>query len=171
MTGTVWVRTQPSASGRAYVVTIDLTDDHSTTLKPTEAAEYARYVLAAAMRAAHDAAVFAQLDQRGLSRDLIIETIRSLRDDRPPLRTATPVLKLDPGINAAGEPFLHLTLPTGTVLGQWNVDDARHHAHAVLEAVHAADLDAAYYRHLVGAARVDEATARAAVGDLLGRVR
>lgn len=169
MTGTVWVRTQPSASGRTYVVTIDFTDDLSRTLKPTEASEHARYVLAAAMQADHDAAVFRQLSDHGLELEAIAETVRALREDRPPLRTAQRELTLEPGVNPEGGPFIRVSLD-GQAIGQWTVADARSHAQGVLEAVHAADLDAAYYRHLVGVVGLDEPTARAAVGDLLGRV-
>lgn len=166
----VWVRTHPSSSGRSYVVTVEYSKDVAVTIKPSEGEMYAGYVLASAMRAAHDAAVFAQLTTRGLSSDLAAQTILSLRADRPDLvRVARVPVELVPGVNDAGDPFLVLVL-AGEEVAQWTVEDARSHAHGVLEAVSAADLDAAYYRHLIGVVGVEEPTARAVVGDLLGRV-
>lgn len=166
----VWVRTQPSASGKTYVVSIDFTDDLSVTLKPSEAAAYAAAVLAAGMYAAHDAAVLVQLTELGLTTVEAAGAIRTLRDSRAPVPTTGTALALEPGVTAEGKPFLVILL-AGEREGQWTVADARTHAQHVLEAVHAADLDAAYRRYLVGTVGLDEATAIAAVNDLVGRVQ
>lgn len=48
------------------------------------------------------------------------------------------------GVNAAGEPFVQL-LKGETVIGQMTPEEARDHAHAMLEAAEAAEQDAFIY--------------------------
>lgn len=166
----VWVRTQPSTSGRTYVVSIDFNADTSATLNPAAAAAYASGVLTAAMRAAHDAGVFTQLTERGIPEADVARTILDLRNDRPDLPSTGTSLALVPGVNPQGVPFLVVEID-GKATGQWTVEDGRNHATHVLEAVHAADLDAAYHRYLMGVIGLDNESATAAVDDLAGRVR
>lgn len=162
----LWIHTEPSADGSTYVVTISFTEDRALTLTPDAAGPYAATVLAAAQRAEHDAAVFTQLRKRGLDTKMAAGTIVDLREDRPDLdHEATAPMMLDSGVTGQGKPFLTMRVD-GRPVGQLTPRGAREHAQMALEAVTAADLDAAYYRYLAGTCRLPEPTARAAVQDL-----
>lgn len=164
----VWIISEPTVDGSAYVVTLAADDDTAITLDRERATIYAFGVLDAAHRAAYDAAVFAQLTRKlGLDDETAGLTIVDLRKDRPPLppETTAPIV-LDPGVsNRDQKPFLALSV-NGKRVGQWTVEDARQHALAVLETVVVADLDAGYYRALVGQIGIDSDTAQQVVQDI-----
>lgn len=65
--GAVWIKTEPTVDGEAYVVTLEASDDVAVTLTPTTAARYALSILDAAHRAAYDAAVLRQLTSTGIA--------------------------------------------------------------------------------------------------------
>lgn len=162
----VWIKTEPSTDGSAYVVTAEFSDDRAKTLTPEVALRYGSAVLAAAQRAEYDAAVARQLTRIGSDLDAALQIVTDLRNDRPPLDDeATAPLALDPGVNKRLAPFLVVKID-GEAVGQWTVGAAREHASHVLEAVAAADLDSNYYRALTGIVGLDEGRARAVVGDL-----
>lgn len=162
----IWIRTSPSIDGSTYVVTIEFDEDRAIVLDRDLATRYATTMLAAVQRADFDAAVFAQMIQR-VDLQSTAQLIQELRKDRPPLDdAATKPLRVDPGVNPKGKPFLALFLDDEQV-GQWDLKDARDHATAVMEAIEAADLDAAYYRALVGIIQVEEPLART----ILSRLR
>lgn len=164
----VWIKTEPTIDGNSYMVTLDASDDVSVSLTPTEALSHAQGVLAAARRAAYDAAVMRQLTSKvGIDDRSAMEFVMSMRDDRPPLaKDATAPLWLEPGVTPPPEfrPFLVLSI-NGEKVGQWDVDQAEQHAAWVLAMTGNADLDSGYFRALrtIG---IGEDRARNVVDDL-----
>ncbi|MGH3813433.1 MAG: hypothetical protein ACRDUV_13425, partial [Pseudonocardiaceae bacterium] len=170
MSDSVWIKSEPTVDGTAYVVTLEASDDVAVTLTPERALRYAWGVLDAAHRASYDAAVLAQLTSVGrqqLSVETVAQMVIDMREDRPPLdEAATAPLRFEPGVSQAKQhPFLGIYL-NGERLGQWAVADAREHAMAVLEAVVVADLDGGYYRALTGLVGLEEPRARNVVADI-----
>lgn len=172
--GHVWLRSAPSADGSTYVVTLEVSADRVLTLTPTLAVAYASAVLAAAARADYDAAVLRQLtsaDGLGVDHRTAAGLLAdSVRPDRPPLPDPTDgMLTLTPGVSLTPDrqlrPFLVVNLD-GQPAGQWTPDDARAHAMTALEAVAVADLDAGYYRALIGPVGTDPDAARRVVDNL-----
>lgn len=166
MSDSVWIKTEPTFDGSAYVVTLEASDDVAVTLDPDRALRYAWGVLDAAHRAAYDAAVMRQLGSL-TSQEAAGQIVKELRDDRPSLDSqVTKPMSFEPGVSVfTGEPFL-VVIINGKRVGQWSFDDAREHALAVLENVAVADLDGAYYRALVGSVGLDEPRARNVVADI-----
>ena len=163
----IWIKTEPSLDGQTYVVTIEASADRAVTLTPDSALRHAGAVMTAVARAEHDAAVYRQLGKLVPDQRAVGELIVDLRADRPELdHAATEPLRIQPGVNQKGKPFLVLFLDDKPV-GQWDPADARHHALGVIEAVAAADLDAGYYRCLRNLVGIDENRARHAVADLI----
>jgi hypothetical protein len=163
----VWVLSDLAADG-TYVTTVQAGPDHARVLDRSEALAYAGAVLEAAARAEHDAAVLAQLHNfLGLPVEAAAGSVADLRAERPPIDPAALApIGLVPGVSASTKlPFLILEVD-GAPVGQWTVTDARRHAEAVLEVSAAADLDAAYFRWLVGAVALDAGRARNVVSDL-----
>lgn len=166
--GVVWIKTEPTMDGTGYVVTLDASDDVSVTLTPTDALRHAQGVLAAAQRAAYDAAVMRQMTR---SWQFPFQDARNLlmimRGDRPPLDPAdTAPLWLEPGVTPTDlRPFLALSI-NGKQVGQWDVGQAEQHARWVLAMSGVADLDSGYYRLLRTHAGTDAELARVAVDDL-----
>lgn len=161
----IWVRTEPSVDGTTYVASVEFSGDRAIVLTPERATAYTRAVLDAAGRAEYDSAVFDQMKSK-VEVDAVAQVILDLRKDRPPLDVeATAPLRLDPGVNSKGKPFLGLFVDDKQI-GQWDVDDARQHAMHVMEAPLAADLDAAYRRVLMGMVGLDRAVAENVVDDL-----
>jgi hypothetical protein len=162
----VWVKTEPTVDGSAYVVTLEASDDVAVTLDPERALRYAWGVLDAAHRAAYDAAIVKQLTAIGVEVQAAAVVVNDVRVDRPPLDSAsTEPMDFEPGVAAGGEPFL-VVLINGERVGQWTVQDARGHALAILESVVVADLDGGYYRALIGGVGLDENRARQVVQDV-----
>lgn len=174
----VWVQSDVMPDG-TYAVTVHAPGDRSFALDRARAVDYTTAVYEVAARAEYDAAVFAQLVERGLAPQQVAAFIGTdLRADRPeidPARTAP--LVFTPGVNAAGEPFLHVHLHVPVNGGrtartsprpftQWTPGEAREHAGYVLDCLAAVDLDAGYRRCLVGVIGLDDPTARAVVGSL-----
>lgn len=162
----IWVKTGVDPITGSYFVEIELDDDHAIALSPTEALVYSNAVFTIAQQAEHDAAVFTQLRTLLKDDEAAMMSVVTLRMDRPPLDVK--ILKpfaIAPGVNAKGKPFLALSID-GEQCGQWDPSQARSHASYVLEAVHAADLDSAYYRMLIGAIGIDGNRARNVVSDL-----
>lgn len=166
--GVVWIKTEPTLDGSGYVVTLDASDDVSVTLTPDQAFKHAQGILAAAHRAAYDAAVMRQMT-RGWEFPFqhAGELVMAMRDDRPPLDPAdTAPLFLEPGVTPTDlRPFLLVHI-NGEKVGQWDVEQAQQHARWVLSMAGVADLDSGYYRMLRTQADVEEHQARSAVGDL-----
>jgi hypothetical protein len=165
--GVVWIKTEPTLDGSGYMVTLEASDDVAVTLTPDQAFRHAQGILAAAHRAAHDAAVLRQMT-RGWEFPLqhAGHLIQSMRDDRPPLDPAdTAPLFLEPGVAPADlRPFLIVHI-NGEPVGQWDVEQAKQHAMAVLSMAGVADLDSGYYR-LLSTQGIEEHQARGAVDDL-----
>lgn len=171
--GCVWIRTTPGP-GTTYRVALEVDADTAFDLDVEGAFAHARAVLAATARAEHDATVVAQVRRLstgqtpppGLDAESLVGMVLgSLRVHRAPLKWPTP-FRLEPGVSAAtGEGFLSVML-RDVALGQWSLVDAREHAAAAVEAVEAAELDAAYLTLLLGQFDLPEDTARMAVADL-----
>lgn len=164
----VWIRSEPTIDGSTYVVTLEVGQDSAITFDRQRATAYALGVLDAAHRAAYDAAVMQQMHKKlGIALEDGAQLVVDLRKDRPPLSSeATAPIALDPGVTARDQkPFLAISVH-GKRVGQWTVDDAREHALAVLETVVAADLDANYFRALVGIVGIDAGRAQQAVADI-----
>lgn len=166
----VWIKTEPTLDGSAYVVTLEATDDVAVALDPDRALRYARGVLDAAHRAAYDAAVLRQMKSKlKLDLETASQLVADLRKDRPSLDPdATEPLVLEPGVSAfTGEPFLTVGLRgKQDKLGQWSFGDAREHALHVLESLAVAELDSGYFRALVGQVGIEAPRARNVVDDL-----
>lgn len=163
---TIWVQSDPLPDG-TYVTAIHYDDDRSRVLDHTAGLAYVTEVLRAAVQAEHDAAVIRHLMATGLGPNLAASVVADLRADRPPIDdAATAPLTLRPGVSQKTmRGFLAIHMD-GRQVGQWEPAEAREHAVQVLEVLTAADLDAAYRRHLIGPLGVDEPTAMAIVSDL-----
>jgi hypothetical protein len=161
-----------AADGRTYVVTVQLDGDTARTLDRDQGHAWVSTVLAVAARAEHDSLVVRQFTEMGMSLHDAAHCVADLREDRPPLDTsATAPMRLEPGVNTSGAPFIGVFI-NGTQCGQWTCADARSHAIGILEVLTAVDLDAAYHRYLVGTIGVDADLARStvhALADLASR--
>lgn len=162
----LWVSSEVSAGG-AYVVGLNVGADRAWTLDEEGAVRYARAVLRVAHSADHDAAVISLLVKLGGQTEKAAKLVGyHLRPDRLPFdHDATKPLRFEPGVNQKSRPFVKVILD-GQQIGQLTPQEAIGHAVGVLEVVATVDLDAALYQLLVGQIHLDEATARAVVGDL-----
>lgn len=165
--GVITVLSDLAPDGRTYVATVQLDGDTARTLNRDEGYAWAATVLAAATRAEHDSLVLRQLHHAvGIPLHLAAASVNDLRADRPPLDdAATAPLRLTPGVNKDGEPFLGVHI-NDTQVGQWTCEDARAHAAGIFEIAAAVDLDAAYFQYLTGTIDIDPARARDIVGSL-----
>ena len=159
----VWIRSVPA--GKTFIAVLESTDDSSLPLTFETSAAYAQSILAAVARAEYDAIVLRQLsDKLKLDLQTAGQMVGDLRADRPPAVSSFP-LRLKPGVNSKKEPFLTVEI-NGEDVGQWDLEAARKHALAALEAPYVADLDAGYLRALIGVVGVEEHVARNVVADL-----
>jgi hypothetical protein len=161
--GHIWVSSEMTGDGE-YAVTITFTADLAVSLPTSKALSYARAVIELAQRAEYDAAILAQLiDKGGLPLRTAAEYIAdSVRPFRGPISTGTQ-LSLLPGISSdTMRPFLSIELD-GNWIGQWTVADALDHGYAVLDTIAITGLDSGYYKSLVERLGVDENRARAIV--------
>jgi hypothetical protein len=164
--GIVWIASDPSPDGSTYLVTVEFSDDRSIPLTPQTAPRYAMTILEAMARAEDDAAVVAQMSEAVQDRDAVVAMIRDIDQDRPSIDySPTEPLILVPGVDGKGEPFLHVQID-GKLVGQWTMEGARDHACAALQMTAVADLDAGYYRALIGLIGLEPARARGVVHDL-----
>lgn len=162
----VWIKTEPSIDGSTYMVTIEFSDDRSIPMTPDTAPRYAMTILQAVARAEYDAAVYRQLGKLISDQNSVAQLIVDLRKDRPDVdQSATGPLRIEPGVNRDGEPFLHVHIDD-ELIGQWTMQGAREHALTALEATIEADLDSGYYRSLAGLVGLEEARARQVIEDL-----
>lgn len=163
----VTVLSDLASDGRTYITAVQLDADTVRRLDRDQAYAWARTALAAATRAEHDSLFMAQMTQDlGAPLETAGFHLAALRKERPPLDdAATAPLRLGPGVNRDGVPFIAVFIK-GTQVGQWTCADVRSHATAVLEVAEAVDLDAAYYRYLTGFVGLDSATARHTVAHL-----
>ncbi|NUS02089.1 MAG: hypothetical protein HOV97_05940 [Nonomuraea sp.] len=163
--GAIMIRTEPTPDGLGWMVTMEITEDHSIALDRDKAIECAWAILGAAAYAEYDASVLAQMTQR-VSREAAMQLVIDLRADRPDLNwDAMKPLSVRPGVSVAGRPFLTL-LQDEEPVGEWDLELARKHAMVILEAMIVADLDGAYLRCLKGVVGLSDETARVVVGDL-----
>jgi hypothetical protein len=162
----VWLKTEPSPDGSTYMVTVEIDEDRAIPLTPESAPQYAMTILQAVARAEYDAAVFQQLHSLVPDMEAVAQIILDLRKDRADIDTTpTKPLEIEGGVNQKGEPFLYVRID-GEIVGQWDVSAAKKHVLAALEMCAVADLDAGYYRALVGLVGLDEGRARNVVDDL-----
>lgn len=162
----VWIKTEPSVDGSTYVVTIEFSDDRSIPLTPDTAPRYAMTILQAVARAEYDAAVYKQMSGIVSDPASVAQVITDLRQDRPDVdHSVTKPLRIEPGVNNRGEPFLHVHVDDELV-GQWTMEGAREHAVTAMEASIVADLDAGFYRALTGIVGLEPARARNVIHDL-----
>ena len=163
---TIWIKTEPSIDGSTYMVTVEIDEDRAIPLTPESAPRYAMTILEAIARAEYDAAVYRQLMDLVPDQQAVAQIIGDLRKDRPDIDTsATKPLEIRPGVNLQGEPFLDVLIDSEKV-GQWTMEAAKEHVLTALEVTAVADLDAGYYRALVGLVGLDEGRARNVVDDL-----
>ena len=165
---TVWIRTAPAPDGSTYVVTLEIGQDIAVILDHDRALAYAYEVLRAVVTAEYDAAVIAQLKDKGIPEATAVEVVRILRLDRPPPDdTATAPLMIFPGVSRqTRKPFLRIDIDDKQA-GEWTLEDARSNALAVLEAHAIADLDSAYYRAMTNLVQVPPEIGRTMVGELV----
>jgi hypothetical protein len=164
----VWVTSEPSPDGSTYMVSLTVGEDVAVALDRDRADRYIWAINAAINYAAYDAAVVRQMKSRpGLPMEAIGQLIVDLRKDRPPIDAdATAPFRYEPVVAAKSlTPFLHIHVG-GKRLGQWTLDDARQHIRHVMEVLTTADLDAAYYRCLVGLVGTEPPRARNVVMEL-----
>jgi hypothetical protein len=165
--GHIWVSSE--VAGGEYAVTVTFSPDQVVSLPTDKALAYARAVIEYAHRAEYDAAILAQLiDKGGLPVKTAAEYIAdSVRPYRDPIDTGTQ-LSLLPGISSdTMRPFLGIEID-GKRIGDWTVGDALEHGYAVLDTIAVAGLDHGYYKSLVERLGVDENRARAIVNSIAG---
>lgn len=162
----LWIRSEPTHDGTAYVVTLSIDADFAVTLTPTRALAYASALLAAVADAEYDAAIVQQvMAALGLDLEHAFQLVNDMRAERP--ARAASGLTFVPGVSArAKHPFIILERE-GKPIAQLEVGSARRHAMHVLEAPTGADLDSAYYKVLRGLVGLDEARARNVVEDIV----
>lgn len=161
-----WIHTEPTIDGKAYIVTLSLSEDFAVTLTPTRASAYASALLAAVADAEYDHAIFRQITEKlGLGDDVAAQMILDLRRERP-LREAAGLTFIS-GVSARlRHPFVQVNGQDGQEYGQLDAPAGRRHALGVLEAVPTADLDASYYKTLRSLVNLDEGRARQVVEDI-----
>lgn len=164
--GAVWVTSELLPDGR-YITSISVNPDRAFTLDRDAARRYAATVFTAVAYAEYDTAVVRQLQAIGIALPDAAGFVVDLRADRPPLDDdATAPLRFEPLVAGTTlTPAVHIALD-GELFCQWDPADARQHAGHVLDVAAAVDLDAAYRRLLVAQVGLDDARARAVVGDL-----
>lgn len=159
------INTEPSADGKAYVVTLAMSPDFILTLTPVRASAYASALLAACAQAEYDAAVFAQITSRlGLGVDEAVLLVQAMREDRLVIE-ASGIVFVGGVSERKKHPYVHF-LKDGELIGQMDVPSARRHALHVLEAPAAADLDALYLRVLRSLIGVPEDVGRSVVANI-----
>lgn len=162
----LWIKSEADEHG-TYHVYLELGEDDVIPLGVDDAYGWAREVLSAVAAAEYDAAVLHQADALGLE-DAAVEVVTQLRADRAehvPV-SAIPGLALVPGVSAATRMgFLRLERH-GEPIGQWELEDARQHALAVIEAFEVSILDSSYLRMLERAIGVERDRALQVVADL-----
>lgn len=161
-----WIRTEPTIDGKAFIVTLSFSDDHSVTLTPTRASAYGNALLAAVADAEYDHAILRQMSEKlGLPDHVAMQVVVDLRKERPTREAGG--LRFNPGISQRKRhPFITVVGSDGVEYGQLDADAARRHALHVLEAPPAADLDAAYLKVLRSLVGIDENKARQVVEDI-----
>lgn len=162
----LWVRSEVMPDG-TYGVGISVGADRSWALTRSQAVDYAAACVARATEAEHDAAVWTLMTkQLGMPEDLIAELlVKDIRPDRPEDHKATEPLRFTVALGRTVGAFLKMSVDDREV-GELTPADLRDHALAVLNAISAADLDAAFLRLLVGRIGLEEDVARAVVGSL-----
>lgn len=164
----VWIKNEPDEQG-TYHVYLELGPDDVIPLDVTTAYQWAREVLSAVAQAEYDAAVIKQIEALGMPPKAVAEVVGTLREDRAdhvPV-SAIPGLQLVPGVSQRSRMgFLRLDR-RGEPIGQWELDDARQHALAVIEAFEVSILDSAYLRALEHNIGIERGRALNVVGDLI----
>lgn len=163
---TVWVASDLTPTG-VYVTTVGRGNRVLATLDRFAALRWADAFTRHMAYARYDAAVCAQLKHVGINMVHIGGMINDLRKDRTPVAAAdTYPLVIEPMVShrdlrprlgildGRGEPF------------KWDIPDAEQHVHQVLELSAVTDVDAVYFRLLKHSCGLDEARARAVLGDL-----
>lgn len=158
----VWIRTVPDIDG-TYRVSLEITEDDSMFLDHDTAMLWAEYVHICAATAEYDSKVFRQLSA-GAPHEAAIQILQDMRKDRVVPMSPT-ALSFTPGVNVAGQPFLHIAYKDEKI-GQWELADARNHAGHIIESIYIADLDELYRRTLVSLVGLDDTVARRAVDGL-----
>jgi len=164
----VTVKTIWSEDHEAYVVALEAADDVVVTLTPVMAFDHARGVLAAAHRAAYDAAVVNQLTTKlNLPLNTVATVANLIRDERSRLDPAdTDPLRFEPGVDGKTlRPYITVSVGIEPV-GQWSVAEADGHARTVLSAVEKANLDTVYHQVLTATMGMDEWRAKNMVADV-----
>lgn len=146
----IWIRSYPNEKGH-YGVVIEVGQDRTFPMDAVAAYAWAREVLSAVAAAEYDAAVIRQMHHLGLDDHgaaSVVSQIRADRAEEVPL-SMIPGLSMKSGVSArTRQGFLLISLD-GEAFGQWDMDQAREHALALLTAVEVAVLDAAYLRALL----------------------
>jgi hypothetical protein len=145
----VWIRSEPDEKGY-YHVHVEVGKDRTYPMDGPTAYAWAREVLSAVAAAEYDAAVLKQMLDLGTDDEGAALMVTELRVDRAaevPL-SMIPGLAMRPGVSQrTRQGFLTLVLD-GEPVGQWEMNDARQHALALLMAIEVAVLDGAYLRAL-----------------------
>lgn len=163
----IWIKNEADEHG-TYHVYLELGEDDVIPLGVDDAYGWAREVLSAVAAAEYDAAVLHQTLALGLENEAIAEVVTQLRADRAehvPV-SAIPGLALVPGVSAATRVgFLRLERH-GKPMGQWELEDARQHVLAVIEAFEVSILDSSYLRMLERVIGIERDRALQVVADL-----
>ena len=161
----IWVRSDVMPDG-SYRATIEFTPDESVTLNDEQAIKYAMAVLGAAHIAEYEAAILAQFKAAGVpevaAAQYIAEKFRTLRTV-PDTGTQ---LSLVPGISKLTKDAFLIVMLHGKESGQWDFNEARDHAQAVLDVIIAARLDQIYFLSLTKKMEMDDDLARRMVGGI-----
>lgn len=169
--GTIWVRTEPTPDGSAFMATISIGDDVVIGLDVESMGHYVANLTRVLTRAEYDALVFEQVAQvsGGTEQEILDDVeivLRELRKKRDTIEWPSGWrLTFRDGVNPQGDGFIAIAVD-GTMIGQWTPEELRGHRNAVLEAVATAQLDENYLEVLMTMMDLPEDAARNAVDSL-----
>lgn len=161
----IWISSEPCDDG-SYVATVSVDGDRIWALSPFKLRRYAAGALRAVAEAEYEAAIFVQLRDAGAPADSVFAAIAAFRHLRPANAAAKESsLRYEPGLTAAGKPFL-LVIVDDQAVGQLTPELLRRHAAFAYEAEAVGDLDATYRKILREVVELSEEEALEAVSDL-----
>lgn len=162
----LWVNTEARADGGGYYVTVTWEQDRIWRLTPDQVDHYVSTCYLAGQYAEFDAAVIKQLTTIGIPlEDAGMVVASELRQDRVPVPDAAPGLRYEPGVTAAGKPFVKAVVD-GQEQATIDLPQFRAHLQHLVEAPIAADLDSRYRAMLISAIGLDPVRASNIVSDL-----
>lgn len=159
-----WIHSDVDPVTGNYGLSMSIDGDLAWSFTPDEGWQYVKMVATQLSRVTHDAAVLKQMLATGIKPHFAAQVLaRDIRPDRRPVDQVGP-LRIEPGVTIEGKPFLRLFHDESEQpIGQWEVDDARHHLLGMIETIETIELDDRLRRVMLNVINLDDATARAFV--------